>query len=76
MARHLPTDFWDRWQQDLSGFLRLDLPKIFTVIVEALVLIFILRWITGRLAAWLDVFGAVLLLIFFAKLAFAFPMTR
>ena len=52
MARHLPTDFWDRWQQDLSGFLRLDLPKIFTVIVEALVLIFILRWITGRLTSY------------------------
>jgi C4-dicarboxylate transporter DctM subunit len=27
------------------------------------------RWITGRLAAWLDVFGAVLLLIFFALLS-------
>src|SRR5262249_8307847 len=26
------------------------------------------RWITGRLAAWLDVFGSVLLLIFFAIL--------
>ena len=27
------------------------------------------RWITGRLAAWLDVFGAALLLIFFALLS-------
>ncbi|MGB7835912.1 MAG: TRAP transporter large permease subunit [Xanthobacteraceae bacterium] len=27
------------------------------------------RWITGRLAAWLDVFGALLLLIFFALLS-------
>jgi tripartite ATP-independent transporter DctM subunit len=27
------------------------------------------RWITGRLAAWLDVFGSVLLLIFFAILS-------
>ncbi|MBV8575307.1 MAG: TRAP transporter small permease subunit, partial [Acetobacteraceae bacterium] len=26
------------------------------------------RWITGRLAAWLDVFGSLLLLIFFAIL--------
>jgi len=26
------------------------------------------RWITGRLAAWLDVFGSLLLLIFFAML--------
>ena len=27
------------------------------------------RWITGRLAAWLDVFGALLLLIFLALLS-------
>jgi tripartite ATP-independent transporter DctM subunit len=28
------------------------------------------RWITGRLAAWLDVFGAALLLLFFAVLTY------
>src|SRR4051794_37801075 len=28
------------------------------------------RWITGRLAAWLDVFGAALLLLFFGTLTY------
>src|SRR5262245_24200585 len=49
MARHLPTDFWDRWQQDFSDFLRHDLPKIVTILVIALLLIFLLRWVTRRL---------------------------
>jgi small-conductance mechanosensitive channel len=52
MWRRLPTDFWDKWQQDLSNFVRLDLPKIATVLVEALLLIFLLRWVTGRLVRY------------------------
>lgn len=45
----LPTDFWGDWQQDLSRFVRDDLPKIGGVLIEAVVLLLLLRVITHRL---------------------------
>src|SRR5438270_1547896 len=45
----LPTDFWRDWQQDLSRFVRDDLPKVGGVLIEAVVLLLLLRVITHRL---------------------------
>lgn len=46
----LPGDFWGDWQQDLSRFVRQDLPKVAGILIEATVLLLLLRAITRRLA--------------------------
>ena len=48
----LPTDFWSQWSDDLGRFIRNDLPKVGVVLIEAVVLMLILRVITRRLAAY------------------------
>lgn len=48
----LPTGFWGDWQQDLSKFVRDDLPKVGGVLIEAVVLLLLLRVITHRLTAF------------------------
>ena len=48
----LPIDFWPQWSEDLSRFIRNDLPKVVGVLIEAVVLLLLLRVITRRLAAY------------------------
>ncbi|HZU23858.1 MAG TPA: mechanosensitive ion channel family protein [Terriglobales bacterium] len=50
----LPTDFWRDWQQDFSRFVRDDLPKVGGVLIEAIVLLLLLRAITHRLTAFAE----------------------
>lgn len=48
----LPSEFWHDWSEDLSHFLRQDVPKIVTVLVEAAILLLVLRLITRKLSAY------------------------
>ncbi|MBV8206678.1 MAG: mechanosensitive ion channel family protein [Acidobacteria bacterium] len=48
----LPSDFWHEWQQDLSRFVRQDLPKVGGVVIEAAILLLALHAITRRLSAF------------------------
>jgi small conductance mechanosensitive channel len=48
----LPSDFWRQWSEDLSRFIRDDLPKVGGVLIEAVVLLLILRAITHRLTVY------------------------
>src|SRR5215469_9224795 len=48
----LPSDFWGDWQQDLSRFVRQDLPKVAGVLIEAVVLLVVLHAITRRLSVF------------------------
>jgi small-conductance mechanosensitive channel len=50
----LPNDFWRDWQQDLSRFVRDDLPKVGGVLIEAVVLLLLLRVITHRLSVFAE----------------------
>src|SRR5947209_14818824 len=52
VALVLPSGFWHDWSEDLSHFLRHDMPKIAAVLIEATVLLLILRMVTRRLTAY------------------------
>ena len=52
MSFVLLTDYWHEWQQDMSRFVRDDLPKVGGVLIEAVVLLLLLRLITHRLTAF------------------------
>ncbi len=45
-------DVWKDWKQDFGGFARHDLLKLATVVLEAIVLILVLRWVTRRISRY------------------------
>src|SRR5215467_13627988 len=43
---------WQQWRQDFGGLERHDLLRLLTVLIEAVVLIVALRWVTRRISRY------------------------
>ena len=52
MRQYWPVNLWNDWKHDVGGFARQDLPTIVLVLLEAAVLILVLRWITRRIGRY------------------------
>ena len=49
---HWVANLWHEWKQQLSGLQNHELLKLLTVLLEAIVLILLLRWITRRISRY------------------------